>query len=721
MDNRQFSRRCVSLAFLLALLLFGLGSALYDAQVVNGAYWAERSKTKITATETVAAARGQILDRYGRVLVSNQVTYQVTLNTSVMGDGRSQVVSSLIDVARQSGVEWEDTLPISQSTPFVYTNDSPFFSISRGEDGSLKKTLTRLGRLAVKMKWISGDPTASTAQVALPSAEELLGKMCASFGIAGEGAADPGTQSNVPALNIGDMDPAQARAVAGVLYETYLRSKDVYYIPYVFAEDVDIDFISRVKERQLAGINIDAVTKRQYNTTYAAHILGSTGPIYQEEWDYYKSIDLDADGEPDYQMDDSVGKSGAESAFESYLRGTPGKRQVDRDTSGRIVDEVWLTQPDPGHNVVLTLDIDLQAVVEEALANGLPKLSSKEVEGAACVVLDVNSGDVLASASYPTYNLATYSEDFNENAANPVSPFLNRAFMGLYAPGSTFKMVTAIAGLEEGVITPRTVIRDNGRYTYYNKNGPMCWIYRQQGRVHGDQTVTQAIKNSCNIFFYDVGRQLTISKLQEYAAYFGLGQKTGIELPEYTGTMAGPTTEEEKKAWQPGSTLSVAIGQENSQFTPLQLANYIATLVNGGTHYSAHLLKSVKSSDFSQVLYTQEPEVLSTIDIDEKNLEAVKQGMLQLTTEGSVSYYFRNVEVPVGAKTGSAQVSANTESHALFVCFAPYDDPQIAMAIAVEHGGGGSDIGAIAAEIVDYYFSAEETREEILTENTLIR
>ena len=721
MDNQHFSRRSASLGALLLALLLCIGAVLYDAQVVNGAYWAERSKIKITETETVDGARGQILDRYGRVLVSNQVTYQVTLNPSVMGDNRGQIISQLIDAARRSGISWEDNLPISSQPPFTYVGDSPFYAVSRDDDGNLKKTLTRLGRLAVKMKWISGDPTSTTQQVSLPSADELLGKMCASFGIAGEGALDPSKHDEVSVLNIGDMSPQQARAIAGVLYETYLRSKDIYYIPYVFAEDVDIDFISQVKERKLAGVNIDAVTKRQYNTPYAAHLLGSIGPIYQEEWDRYKTIDLDGDGEADYEMDDRVGKSGAESAFESYLRGTPGLRQVDRDTSGRAVDEVWITQPDPGHNVILTLDIDLQQVVEEALAHGLPKLASDEVEGAACVVLDVNNGDVLAAASYPTYNLTTYSADYNENAANPLRPFLNRAFMGLYAPGSTFKMVTAIAGLEEGIVTPRTIIEDNGRYTYYNKNGPMCWIYRQYFRTHGKQTVTDAIKNSCNIYFYDVGRQLTIDRLQEYAGYFGLGQKTGIELPESTGTMAGPTTPEEKSAWQPGSTLSVAIGQENSQFTPLQLANYIATLVNGGTHYSAHLLKSVKSSDFSQVIYTQEPNVLNSIDIDPKNLEAVKQGMLQLTTEGSVSYYFRDVGVPVGAKTGSAQVSANTESHGHFVCFAPYDDPQIAIAISVEHGGSGSDVGAIAAEIVKYYFSAEETREVILTENTLIR
>ena len=704
MDSNQFSRRSWGLIFLLFLLLAWLGFALYDAQVVNGAYWAERSKTKITDTEVVAPDRGDLLDRYGRVLVSNRITYQVTLNTSVIGSDRNQILTNLIEVARREGLEWTDNLPVSTSAPFYYTSESPFFALSTAEDGTQSRTLTRLGRLAVKMKWIPEIPANPTQPVELPTAGQLLAKMYESFDISTE-----------------ETSPTQARALTGVLYELYLRTQEIYWETYVFAEDVDIDFISQVKERGLAGVNIDAVTTRQYHTEYAAHLLGRIGPIYQEEWEYYSSIDADGDGTSDYKMNDYVGKEGAESAFESYLRGQSGKRQVERDTSGKIVNEVWITEPQPGYNVSLTIDIDLQQVVEETLAEGLPKLASKEVEGAACVVLDVNSGELLASASYPTYNLSTYSADFTDNNTNPLRPLYNRAFQGLYAPGSTFKMVTAIAGLEEGIVTPKTIIKDSGRYTYYNKNGPMCWIFRQYGGVHGDQNVTQAIKNSCNIYFYDVGRQVTIDGLQKYASYFGLGEKTGVELPEASGTMAGPKNEEERAKWQPGSTLSVAIGQENSQFTPLQLANYIATLVNGGTHYSVNLLKSVKSSDFSQVLYTQEPEVLNTLDINETNLEAVKQGMLLLTTEGSVSSYFRNVEIPVGAKTGSAQVSANTESNAIFVCFAPYDDPQIAIAIAVEHGGGGSDIGSIASKIVNYYFSAEETREEILTENTLIR
>ncbi len=722
MNSKQLVRRGWGLIALMALLFFALGSTLYEAQIINGAYWAERSKTNISDTEQVPAARGNILDRYGRVLVSNRVTYQVTLNTSVMGAERNGILTTLMEVAQGSGVTWEDTLPITRETPFAYTSENPFYTTSTDENGAVTKSLTRLGKLAVKMKWLSGDPTNSAAQVVLPSAEELLGKMCASFEIAGEGAMDPKLNQSVPTLNIGDMDFAHARTLAGLLYELYLRSKEITWSPYIFAEHVDIDFISRVKERSLAGVEIEATTTRDYHTDYAAHLLGRYTPIYSDEWERYKEIDRDEDGVRDYQMDDYIGREGVEQAFEAWLRGYSGKRQVSRDTSGKIVEETWLEEPEPGSHVVSTLDIDLQQAVEDILADAIPALKSEDTEGAACVVLDVNTAEILASVSYPTFNLSTYSADYNETASNPLNPFLNRATMGLYPPGSTFKMVTAIAGLEEGIVTPKTQIRDAGRYTYYSANGPQCWDFRQYGGVHGLQNVTQAIENSCNIYFFDVGRQLGIKKLQEYAAKFGLGEYTGVELPEYKGTMAGPEyTQAMGGTWYDGNTLSVAIGQESSQFSPLQLANYIATLVNGGTLNTPHILKEVKSNDFTQVLHTYQAQPRSTIDIQPENLKAVKEGMLALTTKGSVASAFRDVPVQVGAKTGSAQVSANTESNAVFVCFAPYEDPQIAMALVVEKGGSGSELGKIAASILKYYFSAEETRDEILTENTLIR
>ena len=344
------------------------------------------------------------------------------------------------------------------------------------------------------------------------------------------------------------------------------------------------------------------------------------------------------------------------------------------------------------------------------------------MEGASCVILDVNDAGVKASASYPTFDLSQYYSNYNEYLADPLKPLFNRALQGLYAPGSTFKMITGIAGLEEGIITPYTQIKDEGRYTYYTKDGPLCWIYRQYGRTHGYETVSKAITDSCNYFFYEVGRQLGIDRLRDYASRFGLGQKTGLELYEEAGILAGPEyTEAMGGTWYEGNVLSVAIGQENSAFTPIQLANYIATLVNGGTRYSTHLLKEVKSSDFTSVEYSYEPKVLSTIDIQPKNLEAVKAGMLALTSDGSASRYFQNLGVKVGAKTGSAQISAQSQSNAVFVCFAPFDKPEIAMAIVVEHGGSGSELGAMAAEILSYYFSAKDSQDEVPTENTLTR
>ena len=701
MEKKQFHRRGLGMLLLLAVILFGLGSSLYDAQMIHGAEYLARSQNSIAETQTVEAARGDILDRYGRVLVSNRVTYQVALNTDAMEKNRNDILLALIRIARDAGVEWEDTLPITAQPPVRYTTDTPFQYPTTDEEGSPTTSLTRLGRLAVKMKWID-DPTADGAQGApLPTAEELLEKMRESFQLELEGA---------------DM-----RAVAGVLYELYYRSMVNSWPPYVFAEGVDIDFISKVKEQGLSGVEIEAATVRTYNTEYAAHLLGRVGAI--ENWDAYKDLDLDGDGTPDYEMDDTVGKEGAELAFESYLRGTAGVREVERNTSGKVVSEKWTTAPQPGDNVVLTIDIDLQKQVEDILSQAIPQLASEDTEGAACVVMDVNRAEVLASASYPSYHLATYSADLAENSADPLKPFLNRAFQGVYAPGSTFKMVTAVAGLESGIIEPDTEIMDTGVYTYYQDDGPQCWYWRQYRRKHGLVNVSEALEVSCNVFFFDVGRRVGIQGLQEFAAKFGLGEPTGIELYEETGVMAGPEyTQSMGQTWYEGSTLSVAIGQESSQFTPLQLANYIATLVNGGTRYSAHLLKEVKSSDFSQVLYTYEPEVLDSIDIQPENLDAVKAGMLALTTgKGSLARYFQDLPVQVGAKTGSAQVNAETESNAVFVCFAPYDDPQIAISLVVEKGGSGSTLASIAADILRYYFSAEESREETLTENTLIR
>lgn len=719
MERKQLFIRFAALPVILAALLLSFGFVLYDLQVVNGADYAQQSVRKIAISEVVPASRGEILDSYGRVLVSNRTSYQVELDTSLMGEERNEILLQLIEVCREQGIEWTDSLSdsLSESAPFRYTVAQPFYSM--GEDG--KADLTRLGRVAEKNKWIQkksdqsgageGGQSGDARSYDFPTAAELMDLMRESFDLD---------------ESLSDRD---ARALAGVLYELELRRREVVYSTYLFAEDVDIAFISRVKELGLKGVTIKTASVREYNTSYAAHILGRVGLMSPEEWEYYQTVDRDGDSKADYQMDDSVGKDGAEKAFEEYLRGAEGTRIIEQNTAGKIVSQTWQKETVPGGNVSLTIDIDLQAKVEEVLAAGIAKLSSKEVQGAAAAIVKVDDGSVLSLASYPTFDLANYSADYTENAQDPLKPLFNRALLGTYAPGSTFKMVTAIAGLEElgedgkPIITPTTQIRDTGVYTYYGANGPRCWIYNQRRQTHGLQTVSQAIKNSCNVFFYDVGRRVGIQRLQDYAAKFGLGEKTGIELAEAEGVMAGPEyTESMGGTWYDGNTLSVAIGQESSQFTPIQLANYIATLVNGGTRYQVHLLKSVKSHDFSEVLYEYEPVVLDTIEIEKANLDAVKEGMLALTTEGSVAKYFSGLDVQVGAKTGSAQLNASSSSsNAVFVCFAPFDDPEIALALVVEKGGTGSELGAMAAEILEYYFSAADTQGSINPEGSLIR
>lgn len=706
-QDRIVHHRFRALIVILALFVGVFFFVLYDLQIVHGEEYLEQSQRKIAQTETVEAARGDILDSLGRVLVTNRISYQATLDTSLMGsvEQRNAIILELLQLCREHDVVWNDSLPISAQEPFTYTTVSPFYTATTTEDGQEVRSLTRLGKLAVAGKWIE-DPTKDDFDGSFPTARELLDMMFEAYAL-----EDPSRENN--------------RAVAGILYELSLRTGEITWSSYIFAEDVDIEVISIVKERSLPGIQFETATTRQYNTSYAAHLLGRVGLMNADEWGFYQDLG--------YSMNAVIGKDGVEQAFEGYLHGTAGERIVETNTNGKIVSETWKTDPvtgevltpDPGGNVVLTLNLRLQEIVEQSLATHVPTLPS--AQGAAAVVLDVDDAGVLAMASYPTYDLSNFSLVWEEIRNDPLSPMFNRATQGTYAPGSTFKLVTAVGALEEGIITPYDQILDTGYYSYYTNNpllAPKCWIYRQYGRTHGLVNVSQAITDSCNIFFYDVGRRLGIDKLNEYAHMFGLGKSTGIELKENVGVVAGREYTETvlRQPWYDGSTLSAAIGQENNQYTPLQLANYIATLVNGGNHYAAHLLKEVKSSDYSEVLYEYEPQLMDIVEIDPVNLDAVKRGMLALTQPGGSIYsYFMDVDVKVGAKTGSAQVSSNSESNAVFVAFAPYDDPEIALCIVVEKGGSGSELGAIAADIISYYFDSEESLEAGQTENTLIR
>lgn len=727
-DGKLVRARTGVLIGIFAVILLAFCYVLYDTQYVHGQDYRDKAAYSVAQTETVDAARGEIIDRYGRPLISNETVYQITLDASLSASAADwyATLHQLLTLCRAQRVEWTDTLPISAEAPFVYTLDTA----SSGAISRLRSLTAalELNIWSFSTEWAdsrshwerapqtglgvhfygTNDGSVLSASTWTPTmaADELLAVLRRQYKV----------DEYLPGLT-----DEEARALVGVLYELDLRKREITYTAYTFASDVEISFITLVKEHQLLGVTVETASTRRYDTDCAAHILGRVSAITAEQWqgsgDTVGYRDMEG-----YSYNDLVGQEGVEKAFEHYLHGTSGTRIIETSSTGKIVSESWITEPDPGDNVSLTIDLRLQEAVEAALADHIESLEKSS--GGAVVVVDMTGG-VLAMASYPTYDLSSYSASFSQLAADPLTPLVNRATQGTYMPGSIFKMVTALAGLEEGVIEPNTQIRDTGYFTGYTSSvalAPKCWIYRQYHTTHGLQTVSQAIQNSCNVFFYEVGYRIGIDTLGQYASLMGLGQSTGIEIPERTGYVAGPATSELLGTdWYAGATTAASIGQENNLFTPLQLANYIATLVNGGTRYQVHLLNSVLSSDYSEVVYQYEPVVLGQIDIEEENLAAIKQGMYLVTQTSSIAQYFNALPVKAGAKTGTAQVNNNTSTNATFVCFAPYDDPQIAICLVVEEGSSGSSLASLAAEILQFYFSNEESLSSSDTENTLTR
>ena len=668
-------RRVMILLGLFGVCLLLFLAVLYDAQVLHGSENRARSISSNATSEVVPASRGIITDRNGKVLVSNRLAYTLVFDRSGFTDDAAlnDAILRLIRLCQETGTSWNDTLPIGQTGSFVrYTNDRSESFSKYLEDNKL--TVTAAGRqLIAELR-------------ELYHVDESLSEK-------------------------------DARLVVGVRYE--LHSRDSY----TFAEDVSSEVLSLITDGRYEGVSIHTASARVYNTTLAAHILGTIGPIWQEEWSSNEKTGYVGYADKGYSMNDLVGKDGVEKAFEEYLRGTDGRRLITTDEDGKLTGELYTREPQPGGTVALTLDIDLQADVERALAEtitGMIDEDSNERGGAAAVV-SVGSGEVLALASYPTYDLSTFNEDYEELVADERLPMFNRATQGIYAPGSTFKMCTAVAALESGIITPSSIIQDRGIYTYYRDPQPMCWVYRQGGSTHGRINVTQAITESCNYFFYEVGRLTGIRTLDSYASQFGLGQSTGIEIGDSSGVLASPEwADSHNQEWTDGQTITAAIGQSYNLFTPLQLANYIATLVGGGEHYQAHLLKNVKEYDNSRLLYVYDDEPLNTVEMSDSTIEAVTKGMHELTVSGGVAFAFRDCVVSAGAKTGSAQVGTDI-ANGVFVAYAPYEDPEIAVAIVIEKGGSGAALATTAVEIINSWFSHTQDDSAAMGENTLLK
>ena len=667
-------RRVIALLVFFGAFLLLFAAVLYDAQILHGGENRAKSISSNAASETVTASRGIITDRNGKVLVSNRLAYTLVFDRSGFDDDTAlnAAILRLVQLCEETGTGWNDTLPIGRVGNFLR------YSNARSETFD---------------KFIEKNDLTSGA-----SGRQLLSELRELYHV---------DES---------LSEREARLIVGVRYE--LHSRDSY----TFAEDVSTEVLSLITDGRYEGVTIRTASARVYNTALAAHILGTIGPIWQEEWSSSEDTGYVGYADKGYSMNDLVGKDGVEKAFESYLRGTDGRRLITTDETGKITGELYTREPQPGGTVALTLDIDLQADVEAALAETISGMIDKDSNerGGAAAVVSVGTGEVLALASYPTYDLSTFNEDYDELVNDQRLPMFNRATQGIYAPGSTFKMVTAVAALESGIITPSSIIQDRGIYTYYKDPQPMCWIYSQTGSTHGRINVSQAITDSCNYFFYEVGRLTGIRTLDSYASQFGLGQSTGIEIGDSSGVLASPEwAESHDQEWTDGQTITAAIGQSYNLFTPLQLANYVATLVGGGDHYQAHLLKNVKAYDNSRLLYMYGDKPMNTVEISDSTLSAVTRGMHELTVSGSVAYAFENCVVSAGAKTGSAQVGTDI-ANGVFVAYAPYENPEIAVAIVIEKGGSGAALANTAVEIINSWFSRAQDGTAI-GENTLLK
>ena len=693
---------------LYAMRLFNLQIISTDGNTDNTTYY--------TTVTTVRAARGDILDRNGKVLVGNRASYDLVFNHFVIksADNRNEYLYTLLKKCEELGVEHQDHLPVTTTRPFEYT----LSDYSTAWQGYYQNYMS-------DRSW---DPDVT--------APLLIEKMRSLYAIPEEWTEE------------------EARAVIGLRYEFDLRG--VTKLPsYVFISDVDSENLAAILELNTPGLMVESSTVREYHTTYGAHILGYMGAMTDAEWQENQELG--------YSMDADVGKSGFEQAFETYLHGIDGQRLDKVTKEGTIVSQQYLEGKEPiaGNNVETTIDIDLQKVAEDALAERMKELTDPNIntggegegidaQGAAVVVMKVKTGEILACASYPTFNLATMKEDWDAINSDDLKPLFNRAFGATYAPGSTYKMCTLVAAMEnvygptnpkagQPIYAPGETIYDTGVFSHddFPDFHPTCLFYSSSYGSHGDLTAQDALKVSCNLFFYELGYRMTIDMMDETAKGFGLGEPTGIELTEKVGWRANEASKKASyknsadAAWNGGDRVLCAIGQSENRFTPLQLAVYTCTLANQGTRYRATFLNRVTSSDYRTLVYSNSPEVVSKMNISDTTYNTYVDGMRRVVTMigGTATTCFGgpkdedNTQWPskitVCAKTGTAQHSSGGSDHGVFVCFAPMDDPQVAIAIFGEKTAHGSSMAPVAEPILKAYFEMVDASEVYTYENGL--
>ncbi|MCL2226303.1 MAG: penicillin-binding transpeptidase domain-containing protein [Oscillospiraceae bacterium] len=710
--QRMFKPARIAVIFvLLAVMLLYFVTDLYRIQIHEArAFDPEAIPQRInTRTVNLPAARGSIYDRNGILLASGRPSFNIMLDWNSMRaqgfDTMNRAILDLVYTTMAHGFTHTDTFPITRGAPFTFLTDM---------------TREQRRRIEAYLEFHNLDPNIS--------ASELLAWMRRHYRID---------------YTIGILD---ARLIIGVRFELEMRFVIGSLAPYVFARDVTTDFITLLMERGYPGVFVESGFVREYHTEYAAHVLGYIRRMSPQQFEVLR--------ERGYAMDALVGQVGAEYAFEEFLRGIDGRKRVRTTDDGTVVGVYMVQEPIPGNHVYLTLDIDLQAVVEQSLRTQIDIINAARAEearfapddaeeedatitGGAVVVLDVRTGELLAAASYPTFNPATLAQDFGMLTLDPRQPLFNRATHGRYIPGSTFKMITGFAGLRHGVIDRHTGINCTGRFDrhiHLDNFAPFCWIFPMVGVGHHVLGIVSAVEVSCNYYFMAVADRMGTPGdvgwiLANTSKEFGLGVSTGIELPESIGRLSTPDWKRyvgyerglvDDPRWFIADTIVTSFGQGLNRFTPLQLASYTATIANGGTLFEQSVLRRVVSADFSEQLHAFTPTIRSQIE-ETEYVQIIREGMLAASrgSQGTARAVFRDYPIHVGSKTGTAQVAGRDINDGIFVAYAPHNNPEIAVAIVVEKGGSGSAVMDIARMIFDYYFSTESATRAV-PEGTLI-
>ena len=678
MGNKYKSARTIIATVLIVLIIFGFAFELYDIQIKNNEYYAAQNNTVQTFKVPLEAARGEIVDRNGNPLVTNRQGNSIILDAAYFPSSkenakRNEIVYNLILLFNKNKEEYVHNLPLKlkdgKAVFFTKKDDEKFESAIKTMKS---KDMFNLQEYATAQNCFD-------AMIEKYELESYLEKY--------------GAQT---ALEIGNIRYELTRLLFSVSN------------PVTIAADVSDNTVALIKEdrAKYEGANVKVVAYREYDdSTLAPHIIGTVRKINAEEYASLK--------DEGYGINDEIGESGIEAAMESYLRGSAGEKTVTIDADGNVTEEIT-KEPVQGDTIVLTIDKDLQRLAQDKLQTICRKVDVRNSTGAV-VVEDCNNGEILAAASYPAYDLNDYYEHYSELASQRLTPLYNRFAMGTYAPGSTFKPMMALAALQEKAIT------ENTRF--------VCSQYMEvSGHVfkctdsHGSDDVRTALKDSCNVFFYNCAKRLGIEKMNIYGSMLGLGEKTGVEIPEAKGILAGPEYRKRfDMLWAPGDTVQAAIGQSDNLFSPLQLCNYCATIANGGTRYQMHFVKS-RISKATDVVSETGINVLNKIDVSEKNIKIVQEGMRYVATDGGPYRVFSKLDTKVACKTGTSTVIVKGVKHnnGFLITYAPYDNPEISVASAIEMAGSGSSTAEITSSVIDYYYSHNTNEKKAQRDATLL-